>query len=71
MFDGTKTDAKLDGKLTSAYKNNMRKLANFYRLKNNNFNLESEMVEINQNKKFETTRSTRCNEKTLFYLANK
>ena len=26
------------------------------------------MAELNQNKKFETTRSTRCSEKTLFTL---
>ena len=43
-------DAKLDGKLTCAIKNDMRNFANFHRLKNNNFILESKMAELNQNK---------------------
>ena len=45
-----KFDAKFDGKLTCAFKNNMRTLANFHRLKNNDFILESKMAELNQNK---------------------
>ena len=39
-----KTDANFEGKLTCAFKNGMRNLTNFDRLKN------SEMVELNQNK---------------------
>ena len=39
-----------EGKLTYAFKNDLRNLANFYMLINSNFNLESKMVEINQNK---------------------
>ena len=36
------------------------------------FILESKMAELNKNKqKFKTTRSTKCNVKTLFYLGNK
>ena len=53
MFDGTKalkTDAKFEGKLTCAFKNDMKNLANFHRLKNSDFSLESKMVELNKNK---------------------
>ena len=46
-----KIDAKFEGKLTCAFKNDMKNLANFHRLKNSNFVLESKMVEINQKKK--------------------
>ena len=44
-------DAKFEGKLTCAFKNDMKNLANFHRLKNSNFILENKMVELNQNKK--------------------
>ena len=44
-----KIDAKFEGKLTCAFKNDMRNLANFHRLKNSDFILESKMVELNQN----------------------
>ena len=44
------SDAKLEGKLTCAFENDMRNLANFQRLKNSTFILESKMVELNQNK---------------------
>ena len=64
-----KIDAKFEGKLTCAFKNDMRNLVNFHRLKNSNFILESKMAELNQ--KFKTTRSTRYSVKTLFYLGNK
>ena len=30
MFDGTNVDAKFEGKLTCAFKNDMRNLANFH-----------------------------------------
>ena len=43
-------DAKFNGKLTCAIKNDMRNLENFHRLKNSNFILESKMAELNQNK---------------------
>ena len=45
-----KIDVKFEGKLTCAFKNDMRNLANFHRLKNSDFILESKMVELNQNK---------------------
>ena len=45
-----KIDAKFEGKLTCAFKNDMRNLANFYMLKNSDFILESKMAELNQNK---------------------
>ena len=44
-----RTDARFEGKLTCALKNNMRNLANFHRLKNSDFILESKMKELNQN----------------------
>ena len=43
-------DGKFEGKLTCAFKNDMRNLANFHRLKNSDFILESKMAELNQNK---------------------
>ena len=45
-----KIDAKCEGKLASAFKNDMKNLANFQRLKNSDFILESKMAELNQNK---------------------
>ena len=45
-----KSDTKFEEKLTCAFKNEMRNLANFHRLKNSDFILESKMVELNQNK---------------------
>ena len=45
-----KIDAKCKGKMTGTFKNDMRKLGNFHRLKNNDFTLESKMAELNQNK---------------------
>ena len=44
-----KIDAKFKGKLTRAFKNDTRTLANFYRLGKSNFVLESKMMELNQN----------------------
>ena len=43
------TDARFEGKLTCALKNDMKNLANFHRLKNSDFILESKMKELNQN----------------------
>ena len=43
-------DAKFEGKLTCALKNDMKNLANFHRLKNSDFILESKIAELNQNK---------------------
>ena len=40
-------DSKFEGKLTCDFKNDMKNLGNFHRLKN--FILESKMVELNQN----------------------
>ena len=45
-----KFDAKFEGNLTYAFKNDMKSLANFHRLKNSNFILESKKAELNQNK---------------------
>ena len=44
-----KYNAKFKRKLTCAYKNDMKNLANFHRLKNRDFILESKMGEIDQN----------------------
>ena len=44
-------DAKFEGKLTCAFKNDIRNLANIYRLKNTDFILESKITELNQKKK--------------------
>ena len=45
-----KIDAKFEGKLICVCKNEMRNLANFHRLKNSDFILESKMAELNQNR---------------------
>ena len=45
-----KIDAKFEGKLAFAFKNDMNNLENFHRLKNSDFILESKMKELNQNK---------------------
>ena len=45
-----KIDAKVEGKLTDFFKSDMKNVANFHRLKNSDFILESEMVEIGQSK---------------------
>ena len=45
-----KIDAKFDRKLTYAFKNDMRNLANPHRLKNSDFILESKMAELDQSK---------------------
>ena len=45
-----KIDAKFEGKLTCAFKNDMRNWADFHRLQNSDFILESKMSELNQNK---------------------
>ena len=45
-----KIDAKFEGKLTCAFKNEMRYLANFQWLKKSDFILKSEMAVLNQNK---------------------
>ena len=51
MFDSTENyDAKFEGKLTCAFKNDMRYVANFHWLKNRDFILESKIAALNQNK---------------------
>ena len=45
-----KIDANFEGKLTCAFKNEMRNLANFHWLKNSDFIIESKMMVLNQNK---------------------
>ena len=71
MFDVFEDSCEIQGKPTCAFKNDMRNLENFHSLKDSNFILERKMAELNKNKKLETTRSTRCSIKTLFYLGNK
>ena len=44
-----KIDAKCEGKLTCAFTNDMKNLANFHKLKNSDSISESKMVELNQN----------------------
>ena len=46
-----KIDAKFEGKLTCAFKNDITNWENFYRPKNSDFILEINMAELNQNKK--------------------
>ena len=41
-------DGKFEGKLTCVFKNDMRKLANFHRMKDSDFILESKIAELNQ-----------------------
>ena len=48
-----KIDGKFEGKLTCAFKNDTKNLANFHRLKYSDFILESRMAELNQNKSSE------------------
>ena len=45
-----KVDPKFEGKFNCAFKNDMKSLANFHRLKNSDFILESKMAELNKNK---------------------
>ena len=45
-----KIDANFKGKLTCAFKIDMRDLANFHSLKNSDFILESKVIKLNQNK---------------------
>ena len=45
-----KIDEKFEWKWSCAFKNEIRNLANFHRLKNSDFILESKMAELNQNK---------------------
>ena len=48
-----KIDAKFEGKLTRAFQNDMKNLANFHGMKNSDFIFESKMTELNQNKNLE------------------
>ena len=43
-------DAKFEGKLTCAFKNGMKNLAVFHRLRNSDFILERKMGKLNKNK---------------------
>ena len=43
-----KIDAKLKGKLTCAFKNDMKNLTNFHMVKNSDFILQTKMEELNQ-----------------------
>ena len=59
-------DAKFEGKLTCAFEIDKRNLANFHRLKNSDFILESKMAELNYNKN-----SKQADLPDAFYLRNK
>ena len=48
-----KNDAKFEGKLICAFKNDMKNLVNFHRLKNRDFILESKMAKLNEGKKIQ------------------
>ena len=65
-----KIDAKCERKPSCAFEIDIRNLANFDKLKNSDFILESKM-KLNQNKNKKKTRSTRRSVKTFFYLRNK
>ena len=43
-------DSKFEGKLTCVFKNGMRNLANFHKLKDSDFILKIKIAELNQNK---------------------
>ena len=43
-------DAKFERKTSFSFQNDMKNLANFYRLKNSDFISESKMAELNQTK---------------------
>ena len=45
-----KIEAKFEGKLTCAFQNDMKNLANFHGLKNRDFILERKMAELYRNK---------------------
>ena len=45
-----KIDAKFEGKLTYVFQNDMRNLTNFHKLKYSDFNFDSIMAELNENK---------------------
>ena len=45
-----KIDAKSEGKLTCAFQNGVKNLANLHRLKNSDLILEGKIAELNQNK---------------------
>ena len=65
-------NAKFERKLSCAFKNDMKNLANFYRWKNSDFTLERKMAELSKNNNsYITTSSTRCSVKTLFYIGDK
>ena len=62
-----KIDVKVEGKLTCAFKNDMRNFANFHRQKN--FRKQNDGTKSKL--KFKSTRLTRCSVKALFYIENK
>ena len=66
-FMALEIDTKFEVNPARGLKNDMRNLVSFYSLKNSDFNLESNMVELNQNK---NSKQLDQPEKTLFYLGN-
>ena len=63
-----KVDAKFEGKLTCTFKNDMTSLANFHKLKNSYFILESKMAELNENKNSKQLDQTNAARKLCFAL---
>ena len=63
-----KIDVKFQGKLTCAFKYDMKNLANFHILKNSDFILESKMAELNQNKNSKQPDQTVAVRKLYFIL---
>ena len=50
MFDDTENLFKIREKIDWSFQNDMKNLANFHKLKNSHFILESKMAELNHNK---------------------
>ena len=69
-----KIDAKFEGKMTCAFQNDLRNLANFHKLKNSDYILEAKMAELNQNKNSkqpDRPDSTEINSTELLFLRYK
>ena len=63
-----KINAKFEGKLTCAFQNELRNLANFHRLKSKDFILERKMTELNQNKNSKQLDQPDAVRKLYFYF---
>ena len=63
-----KSDAKFEGKLPCGLENDIKNLANFHKLKNSDFILESKMAELNENKNSKQLDQTNAARKLCFAL---